>query len=264
VKAFDSDPNLRWLFCMTHPDDEISICAWIRRLVRNGNEVYISWTHSNPIREREARAVALLLGVSQRNLFFHQATDASACDEIPLLLPRFRAMMDEVKPDRVACGAFEQGHIDHDTTNFLVNQTFDGPILEIPFYHTYLSRLQTLNRFSDPRSQEVLPLEMDERRMKTTIARQYPSQNIWSVLLWYEVWQKARLRPMQLTRTERMRFQTHTNFMRPNHPPRLRRRVGRCSTWRRWRAALREARRGLAIPTTVVHERPAEIVGRTS
>lgn len=248
MRLFDTNPNLRWLFCMTHPDDEISICAWIRRLVRNGNPVYMSWTHSNPIREREGRAVAHLLGVPTQNLFFFLATDGSACQEIPKLLPVFREMMLEARPDRVCCGAFEQGHIDHDTTNFLVNYSFDGPILEIPFYHTYLTRFQTLNRFSDGRGQEILELEMDERRLKTTIARQFPSQNIWSVLLWYEVWQKARLRPMELTRTERMRFQTHTRFLRPNHPSRLAAKIMRSDTWKRWRHAIREAQSLLDLP----------------
>jgi LmbE family N-acetylglucosaminyl deacetylase len=253
VKAFDLDPELRWLFCMTHPDDEISICAWVRRLVRNGNSVYMSWTHSNPVRESEARAVALLLGIPQSNLFFFEATDGSACDEIPTLLPQFKAMMDRIRPDRVACGAFEQGHIDHDTTNWLVNHSYLGPVLEIPFYHTYRTRLQTLNRFSDPRGEEVIELDLDERRLKTTVARQFPSQNIWGVLLWYEVWQKARLRPMELTRNERMRWQTHHNFMRPNHPPRIARKLSTCPLWRRWRAAMRAARKALR------HEEPETV-----
>jgi LmbE family N-acetylglucosaminyl deacetylase len=245
MRLFDAEPTLRWLFCMTHPDDEISICAWIRRLVKNGNTVYLSWTHSNPVREREARAVALILGVPQSNLYFHAAADGSACHQIPDLLPNFRKMIATVQPDRIACGAFEQGHIDHDTTNFLVNHTYDGPVLEIPFYHTYTKRLQTLNRFSDPRGQEILELEPDERDLKKMIARQYPSQNIWNVLLWYEVWQKTRLRPTELPRTERMRLQRHHNFLRPNHPPRLALRVMRSKTWRRWREAIK------AVPTPI-------------
>lgn len=227
---------------MTHPDDEISICAWIQRLVRNGNPIYMSWTHSNTVREREARAVSLILGVPQANLFFFEATDGSACDEIPALLPKFRELMEEVRPNRVVCGAFEQGHIDHDTTNYLVNHTFDGPVLEAPFYHTYLNRLQTLNRFSDPRGQEILDLDPDEWALKKMVARQFPSQNIWSVLLWYEAWQRARLKPGSLPRTERLRLQTHANFLRPNHPPRLATRVGRSKTWQRWKSAVRAAR----------------------
>jgi LmbE family N-acetylglucosaminyl deacetylase len=72
---FDPDPTLRWAFCMTHPDDEISICAWIKWLAENGNDVFLSWTHSNPSREREARAAAALMGVPEDRLMFFDAPD---------------------------------------------------------------------------------------------------------------------------------------------------------------------------------------------
>ena len=238
MKVFSTDPSLRWLICLTHPDDEISICAWIQRLVKNGNPVFLSWTHSNTIREHEGRAVAKILGVPDENLTFFGATDGSVCDEIGELLPRFQQMMDAVRADRVCCGAFEQGHIDHDATNFLVNSTYAGPVLEIPFYHTYITRLQRMNRFSDPRGEEVLHLDVDEQALKKKIARQYPSQNIWSVLLWYEAWQQARLKPIMLAKSERMRFQTHKDFGTPNHPPVLARKVAMSATWHRWLKAL--------------------------
>ncbi|HSI72123.1 MAG TPA: PIG-L family deacetylase [Fimbriimonas sp.] len=245
--CFDTDPSLTWLFCMTHPDDEISICAWIHRLVQNGNKVYISWTHSNRVRENEGRAVAHLLGVPTDRLFFHAAIDGSACDEIHELLPRFRKMMDGIKPDRVVCGAFEQGHIDHDTTNWLVNHSFDGPVLEVPFYHTYLTKLQRINQFSDASQEQVLQLTPDEQRLKKTVARQYPSQNIWKVLCWYEAWQKVRLKPNALAQSERMRFQTHKNFFKPNHPSRLAAKVEKCPTWKRWTSALLAAQGRMMI-----------------
>lgn len=241
MTAFDLDPKLRWLFCMTHPDDEISICAWIRTLVKNGNPVYVSWTHSNPVRKSEAHAVALLLGIPPTHLFFFGATDGGACDEILSLEPRFAEMMQRVKPDRVACGAFEQGHIDHDTTNYLVNHTFKGPIFEIPFYHTYLTRLQRLNRFSSRVGEEVRELAPELQQFKKLIARQYPSQNIWKVLLWYEIYSNARLRPAVLIRTERMRLQSHQDFMAPNHPPRLSARVAKSAAWKRWCSAVAAA-----------------------
>jgi LmbE family N-acetylglucosaminyl deacetylase len=243
VKVFSTDPALTWLFCMTHPDDEISICAWIHRLAANGNRVYMSWTHSNPIREHEARKVAKLLSVPDDHLFFFQATDGSVCDEVPALLPRFRQMIESIRPDRVCCGAFEQGHLDHDATNYLVAHSFDGPVFEIPFYHTYLTRIQKINRFSFPDGEEVHYLNLQEQLLKKRVARQYPSQNIWSVLLSYEVWQRARLKPIELAKSERMRLQSHRDFRKPNHPPRLAYRIRRCKSWRRWRKALRAAMR---------------------
>jgi LmbE family N-acetylglucosaminyl deacetylase len=238
MTAFDLDPNLRWLFCMTHPDDEISICAFIHRLVRNGNPVYISWTHSIPIRVAEAKAAASLIGVPQNHLYFFGATDGSVCNEMSELLPKFQEMMRQIQPDRVCCGAFEQGHIDHDSTNFLVTHTFKGPIYEIPFYHTYLTRLQKLNRFSDPRDEEVWDLDLEDQRFKTLIAKQYPSQNIWPILVWQNRARRLKVTKDHLVRSERMRRKTNFDFLRPNHPPRLARRVSESELWQRWVSAV--------------------------
>lgn len=234
MSVFDPDPSLRWAFCMTHPDDEISICAWIKWLVENGNPVFLSWTHGTPEREAEARASARLLGVPDHHLRIFDAPDADVVDHIGPLIPEFARWFDGVQPDRVCCGAFEQGHIDHDATNFIVNQAFRGPIFEIPFYHSYIVRLQRINRFADPRGEEIRVLTPEEQRFKKLIAKQFPSQNIWSVLMWYEVLQGTKLRRFELARTERMRLQTHRDFLTPNLPPRLIERVRRCPTWKRW------------------------------
>jgi LmbE family N-acetylglucosaminyl deacetylase len=230
---------------MTHPDDEISICVWIKTLIDNGNEVFISWTHSNPVREKEGRAAAALMGVPAANLIFFGAKDQGIVDQIPDLLEDFRLWFDEIKPDRVACGAFEQGHIDHDATNYIVNRTFKGPVFEIPFYHSYLVRLQRINQFADPRGEEIRRLDKIEQRFKKQIAKQYPSQNIWSVLLWYEVLQGSKLKRFELAQAERMRLQTHKDFLTPNLPPRMASRVRRCAIWKRWEHAIQNWERRL-------------------
>ena len=198
----------------------------------------MSWTHSTPIREAEARRGAERLGVEPHRLHFFAATDGSVCDEITELKPKFKELMAGIRPDRVACGAFEQGHLDHDSTNYLVNQTFSGPVLEIPFYHTYLTRLQTMGRFSDPKGEELLPLSPDEQRFEKEFAKGFPSQNIWQVLLGYEAWQVVRGRRVELAKSDRMRLQTHRDFRTPNHPPDLRAKVEASAPWQRWLAAL--------------------------
>ena len=242
IRAFVGNPSLRWLFCLTHPDDELSVAVWIRRCVRNGCEVWLSWTHATPVRESEARAVAHMLGVPLERLTFHGGTDGSVCDEMGTLLSSFRAMMDRVRPDRVVCGAFEQGHLDHDATHWLVTHAFDGPVLEAPFYHVYTGRVQTMNRFSDPTGQETIRPTLEERAFKRHLARQYPSQNIWSVLLWYElVHQGARLRPFRLAFSERLRLWPGGSYHRPAHGLGLARKVRRSAKWRRWLRALRRA-----------------------
>src|SRR5665213_269145 len=231
---------------MTHPDDEISICAWIKRLTQVGAEVFMCWTHSLPQRESEARAVAELMGVHQANLAFLNAPDRSTCDHMARLVPLMREVIADAKPDRIACGAFEQGHLDHDATNWIVHQAWDGPVLEIPFYHTYCTRLQTLNRFANPTGQEVMRLHALEERFKLTVAKQFPSQNIWSVLWWYEVWQRTKLKPARLAKSEYLRLQTHTNFTVPNLPPKMAERVTRSESWKRWLKAVEAAEAELA------------------
>jgi LmbE family N-acetylglucosaminyl deacetylase len=239
MKLFDPDPNLRWLFCMTHPDDEISICAWIKRLTAQGNQVFLSWSHSNDIREREAHKVAELLGVPPSHRQFFGAPDQGVVDHIPQLLEPYAEWMSKVRPDRVVCGAFEQGHLDHDATNFLVNQTSDGPVLEVPFYHAYLRKFMRLNRFADPTGQEVIALDSSQQRLKKTVARQYPSQRIWSNLVWYEIYQGVRLKAIELPKTERMRLQTHHDWLSPNLPEPLATRVRASKNWKRWERTIR-------------------------
>lgn len=218
------------------------MCAWIKRLTENGNDVSLSWTHALPVREEEAKRAAEAMGVPPEKLFFHGGTDGSVCDEIAILRPKFQTMMESVKPDRVVCGAFEQGHLDHDGTNVLVNLTYRGPVLEAPFYHVYLNRLQTLNRFSDPRGQEIRNLEPAERDSKIRIAKMYPSQNIWSILFWHETVTRATFRKPHLLLTERLRLQTHRDWRTPNHPERLRKKVEASPKWKRWLAAMDRAR----------------------
>ena len=235
---------------MTHPDDEIFICAWIKKLVDNGNDVWISWTHSTAVREAEARKTAAMLGVLPSQLKFFHGTDQGICDEIPQLLVHFDSFITEVMPDRVVCAAFEQGHIDHDATNFIVNQCFKGTVLEIPLYHNYSKRLQRMNVFSEGRDQVELRLTPVERKLKRQIARNYPSQNILSVLLAYATMQALTLQPVELGRREYMRVQTHFDWSTPNHPTNIAEQVAKSKTWARWCEAVKSVELAPKVPVT--------------
>ncbi len=241
--CFDPDPKLKWLIAATHPDDEMAVAAWIRRLTNQGNEVWMSWTHHTPIREAEARIVAKMLGVAQENLVFHGGTDGQCPEEMAQLLPKFRGMIEKIQPDRVVVGAFEQGHRDHDATNCLIHAAGARNILEFPLYHNFLTRLQTINRFSNPEGEEILDLSPDEWQLKRGLPRQYPSQNIRNVLVWYSRWQRLKLNFEKLERTERLRWQTHFDFGRPNAPPALAHKIEASPAWRTWLDALTSFRK---------------------
>lgn len=239
MTLFDPNPDLRWLFCMTHPDDEIAIGAWIRRLTQAGCAVYISWTHSNPVREQEGRDAAAFLGVPASNLHFFGATDGNVVEEISTLVPRFRAFIEESRPDRIVVGAFEQGHIDHDSTNYIVNRSFSGSILEVPFYHAYCTPLMKFNRFAESGGEEILQLDDADQRTKIELSKLYPSQNIRSLLVLYEAANAIMMNRERLYMTERMRLQRHRDFLTPNLPSSLVERVVKTHQWRRWTAHIR-------------------------
>lgn len=235
MTCFDPNPDLRWLFCFTHPDDEIAMAGWLRILSEAGVEVHVVWTHSTPRRESESRRAMELIGIPAERLTFLGATDQHVVDEIPDLLPRFAEIGQRLTPDRVVCGAFEQGHIDHDATNFLVNKSMDRYlILEFPLYHPYSRRLQTINRFAAPEGQEVLTLSKTQQRQKVQIGKSYPSQRIWTILWWYEALGYLTFSPKRLFADERLRVQTHRDFSRPNLPEKLADEVRASSTWKRW------------------------------
>lgn len=239
MSAFDSAPRHRWLFCFTHPDDEIAMAAWMRRLSAAGVEVWAGWSVSNPVREAEARAVMRLLGVSEERLFFFDAPDGDACDHLASLRDKWVEAIHVSKPTRIVVCAFECGHLDHDSTNYAVNsatRSVGAPceVFELPLYQTYLTRTPVLNRFADSAGEEVLRLLPEEWMLKRRVSQMYPSQNIGSLLVWYTLWGWVRLRPPALCRTERMRRQTHFDFTTPNLPEPLRSRVERSEKWRRW------------------------------
>lgn len=240
VKVFDPDPKLRWLFSLTHPDDEVAVIVWIRMLVEAGADVFVTFTHANEVREAEGKAALATAGVGEDRLFFLHGSDQGIVDEIGVLMPKIAEIAAEVRPDRVACPAFEQGHIDHDATNFMTNRVFEGtPVLEFPLYHPYTRIIQRLNRFADSTGEEVLEVPPEMIPFKIGYARLFPSQNLWRILFWHHVIMSMLFRPPRLYRTERMRFQTHRDFLAPNLPPKLAEEVRRGAIWKRWETAIR-------------------------
>ena len=240
LKVFDLSIK-RWLFFFTHPDDEISIVAWIKRLCDSGATVHCAWTVSKPVREAEARAMVGSLGVPQENMHFYDAPDGDACDHIPEVIQFANGVIETAQPDRIALGAFECGHIDHDSTNFAVAHANQQrvPMFEIPFYHTYLTNVPVINRFADPSGEELIQLSPTEQTLKVRASRAYKSQNIGSLLFWYTALNLGKLKPAALCKTERMRLQLCFDYLTPNLPPKLCAAVQQSEKFRRFALAIR-------------------------
>lgn len=154
-------------------------------------------------------------------------------------------MIQTFRPDFAVVGAFEQGHLDHDATHWLVRQTFLGEMREVPLYHSYLRRYQVLNRFSDPAGEAVLRLTAEERRFKVRLARCYPSQSIYRILATHETVARFVSPRRRLLFTERMRaVPPVVDYTSPRHPPELRRRIEGSAKWREWLSALAESSAG--------------------
>jgi LmbE family N-acetylglucosaminyl deacetylase len=238
VPELFAPPNGPVLFCLTHPDDEISICVTIKRMVEAGVPTYLSWTHHTPIRKAEALAFAARVGVPEERTYFHDGTDGDVCLEMTKLLPSFERMIAEVRPDRVYAGAFEQGHLDHDATHRMVYQAFGSPLIEIPFYYSYYRRYQQFNRFSESRGEQILTLSHEERLFKRQVARSYPSQNIWRLLVAAEVVETVLGRRPFLDSTERVRLQSHFDYRSPNHSTLLKHRIQSSKSWEKWMQGL--------------------------
>lgn len=240
MKLFDPDPSLRWLFLMTHPDDEISVAGWIRRLVLAGNQVSMAWAHSTPVREAESRCAAKSLGVPSERLTFLALEDGKLVYQLPRLVETLNPLLRSDQFDRVAVTAFEQGHLDHDSVCFAAYELFDGPILQYPMYYPYSRILQKLQRFPSTEGVERLQLAPPESKEKWRLLDSYPSQTIKRNALlhhWLLSWLPGNER---LDTREFLRYQREIDFGVPNHSGPMRKELERHKKWSIWLQNLRE------------------------
>ena len=177
---------------------------------------------------------------SKGKLFLFYFPDGSACEQLIRLTESWANAIERADPDRIVVTAFECGHLDHDATNFAVYHAIQDKlkrevhILEVPLYHTYIDKIPVLNRFTSPENEEVIKLTEEERKFKKVLSRQYPSQRIASLLVYYHFWNWIQFKHPKLTSTERMRRQTHFDYMTPNLPEALKQKVMKSEKWERW------------------------------
>ncbi len=247
MTVFDPDPGLRWLFWLAHPDDELAIAGWLHRLVQARAPAQVVWLHRTGTREAESRKAANLIGLPPDAFTFHNFPDGDMVDHLGTLVEVASKAISDFRPDRVVCQAFEQGHLDHDACHYAMRQAWEGPLLELPMYHSYSRRWQTVNRFSDSDPGEELPLRRDEAELKRRIAGCYPSQRMGRLLGLQDRALGLVGRTPGYLQHERLRWVKPCPYDQPctlgveNHPK-----------WRRWREALAGQRR--QVPSTNVSQ----------
>lgn len=245
--AFDANPSLRWLFVFAHPDDELAICGWMRRVAQSGAAVASCWMHSTDVRRTESMRVADLIGLRPETLTFLDSPDGRFIEVMPTLVSGLAEVVRTFGPDRLVVPAFEQGHLDHDATNWAAAQVFEGPKFEVPMYHPYTTRFPWMGRFADPADEQVFDLDSELSALKKTCARCFPSQNIWRNIVCSEIRDVLMFRSPTMSRLERLRRQSHFDYRTPNLPAGLRERVEKSRPWARWLEAL-DAAEGVAPP----------------
>lgn len=230
LKLFDDSQALRWLFLFPHPDDEIALAAWINHLVKSGVEVRCVWLHSTPVRRAESEAAMKLLGVEQFKFFNFE--DGGFVKAIPNMLSFITEVVSEFDPDRIVTTAFEQGHLDHDATNYVASLLGDYVTFEFPMYHSYDRKLQTVNRFVEPLSGEARLLAEEDRELRRAVLKFYKSQRIGKILNFYDRWIDS-----DVIRFEKLRVANHS-YSEPVGDDKRRARLRRSAKWKIWLDAI--------------------------
>lgn len=220
-----------------HPDDEIAIIGWIHHLHSQGIPLACAWVHANPVREAESRAVFKPLGIE--TLHFGPGQDREFINQIPQLTAWLSTLTESFQPTRIVTTAFEQGHLDHDATNLLLNRVPSAPVIELPLYHPYDRIWQTMNQFAGEGKSESRRLTQVEHELKCRLLRAYPSQRLGTILQTARTIKRLTGRPDPFL-TEHLRFQTHVDFARPNHAPRDSARIIKSRRWARWISAIKD------------------------
>lgn len=235
MKAFDTDPSIRWMLVFPHPDDELALAAWLARLAQVGCPLKCVWVHSNPQREQESRNVLMRLGIT-RELAFLGLPDGRVHTQIEPLTEIALQVIEDFRPTRLVIPAFEQGHLDHDATNMAFSRAGRKvTVYEYPLYSSYASKFPQIGRFADATREEIFTLSEAERTLKSDLVGCYPSQSIARNLRWAEIRERL-LRGDSLLKHERLRLQVPFDYRQPHVRPKEMKKVRRSSNWDVWSA----------------------------
>lgn len=185
------------LLLAPHPDDEVAgcaaaigraraqgcrvFCAWLTTGIPDEDALW-PWQHSRRtervhVRRSEAERAAETLDI--RPIWFQDIPTRRVKDSLAQTYAGIERLLGETAAEVLWCPAYEGGHQDHDTTNFLASLFRDRvSVWEFSEYNFAGSRVQS-NRFPTETGRErEIVLEEEERGRKRELLNIYRSERL--------------------------------------------------------------------------------------
>jgi LmbE family N-acetylglucosaminyl deacetylase len=140
------DEKSKYLFLFAHPDDDAFIGGTVKMLLDKGAEAHCAWlTSGDYFRKGQRREVELakttaLLGLADFQVHLLRLPDLGLVANMDRAAVMVTELVARLKPDTVFVTAFEGGHPDHDSTNFLAYEglkraALSATLFEFPLYN---------------------------------------------------------------------------------------------------------------------------------
>ncbi len=183
--------DLRVLFIFAHPDDEVFVGGAMRMLLDYGADVYGVWLTSGDFfgpgekREKEHSGAMEALGLARDHIRLLRLPDMRLIHSLEQGVSAVTQLIERIHPDEIYVTAYEGGHPDHDSANFVAYESTRRAgvrplIREYPLYNgtgPILLWRWRINSFPpDGPEPETIPLNKRAVDCKHRIMRNYPSQ----------------------------------------------------------------------------------------
>jgi LmbE family N-acetylglucosaminyl deacetylase len=141
-----TDLGTKFAFVFAHPDDDVLISGAMKILIDKGCEVHGIWMTSGDFfgngeqRERELSAAMKPLSIAKENVHLMRFPDLGLTRRLSEAARAVSELLVKIKPDAVLANAFEGGHPDHDSVNFLMYESthraaISPQLFEFPLYN---------------------------------------------------------------------------------------------------------------------------------
>jgi LmbE family N-acetylglucosaminyl deacetylase len=136
----------KYLFLFAHPDDDVFVAGTMKLLLDRGAEIHCVWATSGDYfglekkREKQLAAAMDIVGVPPENLHLMRFPDLGLIAGMNDVADALASLLSDVRPDVIFANAFEGGHPDHDSVNFLACEgsaraAISPRLYEFPLYN---------------------------------------------------------------------------------------------------------------------------------